>query len=159
MQSIIACKMAAAVETTSSATGLRGCSEVKSVGIGEVERSWHVSPARCRTPSVPPRGQGLMICVFPLQWHIVPAPQIKKPPPNIWHQPRTELDGFAVARESPFLFYPLYFLARAVVNQATLWKRALTRNALCLFFCWLVSQTARVLLSVPTKIHSRCCQM
>lgn len=41
MQSIIACEMAAAVETTSSAAGPRGCSEVRSGGIGEVERSWH----------------------------------------------------------------------------------------------------------------------
>lgn len=80
MQSIIAHEMADAVETTSSGVGPRGCREVRSGGIGEVERSWHVS-TRHRTPSVAPRGQGLMICVFPLQWHIVPAPQIKILPP------------------------------------------------------------------------------
>lgn len=41
MQSIIASEMAGAVETTSSAVGLRGCSEVRSGGNREVEKSWH----------------------------------------------------------------------------------------------------------------------
>ncbi len=41
MQSIIASEMTGAVETTSSAAGLGGCSEVRSRGNGEVEKSWH----------------------------------------------------------------------------------------------------------------------
>lgn len=163
MQSIIASERAGAVETTSSATGLVGGWSVggRSVarwcleGTGRWRRAGTVSPSQRRTPSVAPRGQGLMICVFPLQWHIVPAPLIKK-------------ESFPQHLATALLYRSILALsgkrkllcslsARAVVNQGTLWKRALIgMHCAYLFFCWLVSPTARVVLSVPTKMHSRC---
>lgn len=59
IQSIIASEMAGAVETTSSAAGLGGCSEVKSRGNGEVEKSWHCFSVKAQNTISGSQGPGI----------------------------------------------------------------------------------------------------
>lgn len=89
MQSIIASEMAGAVETTSSATGLGGCSEVMSGGNGEVEKSWHCFSITAQNTISGSQGPGINdLCLSATVAHCAGATDKKrKLPPTSGNSP------------------------------------------------------------------------
>lgn len=86
MQSIIASEMAGAVETTSSDVGLGGCSEVRSGGNGEVEKSWHCFSVTAQNTISGSQGPGINdLCLSATVAHCAGATDKKESSPFPQH--------------------------------------------------------------------------
>ncbi len=160
IQSIIASEMAGAVETTSSGAGLGGCSEVRSGGNGEVEKSWHCFSVTAQNTISGSQGPGINdLCLSATVAHCAGATDKKKKAPtspDIWQQScRSALYWLSAAGgSSSALSVPGLWLTSPCSG------RGLLLGMHCAYFlCWLVSMTGREVLSVPAKLHSRCCLM